>query len=60
MQWRAILERRLDPIAAMLTRRIRVHGNMLVLLRYVRSAGEMIRCASEVPTRFVSAAVEAA
>jgi len=51
-QWRAIIEGRLDPIAGLLTRKIDLRGDLLVLLRFVRSAQAMVRCATRVPTRF--------
>ena len=53
-RWQAILERRLDPIVAIITRRIAVRGDRLTLLRYVKSAKQMVRCAASVPATFHS------
>jgi putative sterol carrier protein len=51
-QWRAVLERRLDPIAGMVTRKLKLSGNLVTMLRYVRSAQAMVKCAARVPATF--------
>lgn len=53
-QWKEVLEGRLDPIAGMVTRRLRLAGNLLTMLRYVRSSKAMVRCAARVPCEFRS------
>lgn len=55
-RWRAVIANRLDPIAAMVTRRLELRGNLLVMMRYVFSAKAMVRCATQVPTLFREAA----
>ena len=50
--WKAILRKRLDPIAGMLTRRIELKGDLLTLLRYVGSSKAMVACAASVPVVF--------
>jgi putative sterol carrier protein len=51
-RWREVLSRRLDPIAGMVTRRLELRGNLLTMMRYVRSSKAMVQCATTVPSRF--------
>ena len=51
-EWQQILRRRLDPIVGILTRRIELRGDLLTLLRYVRSSRAMVHCATTVPSSF--------
>jgi len=37
----------------MVTRRLELHGNLLTMMRYVRSSKAMVRCATTVPSRFL-------
>jgi putative sterol carrier protein len=55
-RWRDVLSRRLDPIAGMVTRRLRLTGNLITMMRYVRSAKAMVGCATQVPSAFVQGA----
>jgi putative sterol carrier protein len=52
VNWRAIVEKRLDPIQSMMTRKIKLQGNMAKIMRYVRAAQELVNCATFVPTEF--------
>jgi putative sterol carrier protein len=54
-RWRAVIERRLDPIAAMITRRIALQGDLVTMIRYARSAQAMVLCATDVPSHFLEA-----
>ena len=50
--WKAIVDRRLDPIQGMMTRKIKLQGNMAKIMRYVKAAQELVNCATQVPTEF--------
>ncbi len=52
-RWRDVLSCRLDPIAGMITRRLRLTGNLVTMIRYARSAKAMVQCATEVPSAFL-------
>lgn len=52
-QWRAVLSRRLDPIVGMVTRRLELKGDLITMMRYVRSAKAMVLCAAQVPCVFL-------
>ena len=51
-RWKDVLSNRLDPIAGMVTRRLELRGSLITMMRYVRSAKAMVRCATKVPSRF--------
>jgi putative sterol carrier protein len=42
---------RLDPIQAMMTRRLRVEGNMAYMLRNVPTVLDFVRCCKEIPIK---------
>jgi putative sterol carrier protein len=50
--WKAVIRRQLDPIKAIMTRRLELRGSMFTLLRYVAAAMEMVACAQRVPAEF--------
>ena len=50
--WKAIVEEKLDPIKGMMTRKIRLRGNMAKIMRYVKAAQDLVDCATRVPTEF--------
>ncbi len=59
-RWKDVLSNRLDPIAGMVTRRLELRGSLVTMMRYVRSAKAMVRCATRVPSRFLSEKEEVA
>ncbi|MEO6951330.1 MAG: SCP2 sterol-binding domain-containing protein [Polyangia bacterium] len=50
--WKAVTQRRLDPIKAILTRKLSLRGSKLTLLRYVPAALALVDCALQVPVEF--------
>ncbi len=48
--WRQVIEGRLDPIQGMMTRKIKVEGNMMKIMRYPKAAKEIVSCCAKVPT----------
>ncbi|OQY25824.1 MAG: hypothetical protein B6I34_01485 [Anaerolineaceae bacterium 4572_32.1] len=50
--WKAIIDKKLDPIQGMMTRKIKLQGNMAKIMRYVKAAQELVKCATLVPTEF--------
>lgn len=51
-KWRKILEGQLDPVQGLMTRQIRLEGNIVKLLKYVKAAQELVRCATRVETEY--------
>lgn len=48
--WRNVVEGKLDPIQGMMTKRLKLSGNMMKIMRYPRAAQELVACCAEVPT----------
>lgn len=48
--WRQVVEGKLDPIQGMMTKRLKLSGNMMKVMRYPKAAQEIVACCSEVPT----------
>ncbi len=48
-----VLSGKLDPIQAMITRRLLVQGNMMVMMRNVPTVMSFVRCCREVTDSFV-------
>jgi putative sterol carrier protein len=52
--WRQVIEGKLDPIQGMMTRKLRLQGNMMQIMRYPKAAKEIVSCCALVPTDFGS------
>jgi putative sterol carrier protein len=50
--WRKIIEKKLDPIQGLITRQLKLKGNMGKIMRAVRAAQELVNCTTKVPTEF--------
>ena len=50
--WRKVIEGKLDPIPAMMTRKLKLKGDMMKVMRYPKAAKELVNCVSRVPTDF--------
>jgi putative sterol carrier protein len=50
--WRQVVEGKLDPIQAMMTRKLKLEGNMMKIMRYPKAAKEIVDCCALVPTDF--------
>lgn len=50
--WRQVIEGKLDPIQGMMTRKLKLQGNMMKIMRYPKAAKEIIACCAKVPTDF--------
>jgi putative sterol carrier protein len=50
--WRQVIEAKLDPIQGMMTRKLKLQGNMMKIMRYPKAAKEIVACCALVPTDF--------
>jgi putative sterol carrier protein len=50
--WKRVIEKQLDPIQGLVTRQLRLKGNLGKVLRAVKAAKELVNCCAEVPTEF--------
>jgi putative sterol carrier protein len=50
--WRRVIEGKLDPIQGMMTRRLKLQGDMKMIMRYPKAAKEIIACTQLISTDF--------
>jgi putative sterol carrier protein len=50
--WRRVIEGKLDPIQGMMTRKLKVQGNMMKIMRYPKAAKEIVSCCALIPSDF--------
>jgi putative sterol carrier protein len=50
--WRKVVEGRLDPIQGLMTKQLKLQGNMMMIMRYPKAAQEIIACTKLIPTEF--------
>ncbi len=50
--WRRVIEKKLDPIQGLLTRRFKLKGDMVKVMRAVKAAQELVNCTTLVSTEF--------
>lgn len=50
--WRKVIEKKLDPIQGLITRQLKLKGNMGKIMRAVRAAQELVNCTTKVSTEF--------
>ncbi len=52
--WRKIITKQLDPIQGLMTRRLKLKGNMAMIMRNVKAAQELVECCTHIETEFPS------
>jgi putative sterol carrier protein len=51
-RWKQVMRRELDPVGGIMQGKLRLRGDMGVLMRYVAASKELVNLAAEVPTEF--------
>lgn len=51
-KWRQVITGKLDPIQALVTRQIKLDGNLVKIMKNVKAAQELVRCATQIDTDF--------
>ncbi len=51
-KWKRVLEGKLDPVQGMVTRQLKLDGNLVKIMKNVKAAQELVRCATRVDTEF--------
>jgi putative sterol carrier protein len=51
-KWRKVVEKQLDPIQGMVTRQLKVNGNLMKIMKAPKAAMELVNCCTLVPTVF--------
>jgi putative sterol carrier protein len=50
--WRKVIEGKIDPIQGLMTRQLKLTGNMMMIMRYPQAAKEIMACTQRIPTDF--------
>jgi putative sterol carrier protein len=52
-RWKEVLRGDLDPVKGMMQGKLKVHGDLATIVRYVRAANELVHLTMQVPTQFL-------
>jgi putative sterol carrier protein len=55
-RWKSVLKKELDPIKAMMQKKLELKGQMTTIVKYVNASKELVEAATRVPTRFLDEA----
>ena len=47
-----MLDGKLDPVQGLITRQLKLDGNLVQIMKNVKAAQELVRCAAKVDTEF--------
>jgi len=50
--WKKLIKGEIDPIKGLLTRKFKLKGNVMKVMRVTKAAKELVATASKVPTEF--------
>jgi putative sterol carrier protein len=51
-KWKKVLANKLDPVQGMVTRQLHLDGNLVKIMKNVKAAQELVRCATKVDTTY--------
>ena len=51
-KWRRVIEKKLDPIQGLVTRQLKLQGNLMKIMKAPKAALELVNCCTLVPTEF--------
>ena len=52
-RWKSVLRKELDPLKAMMQKKLELKGQMTTIVKYVNASKELVECATQVPTKFL-------
>lgn len=52
-RWKSVLRKELDPIKAMMQKKLELKGQMTIIVKFVNASKELVEAATRVPTRFL-------
>jgi putative sterol carrier protein len=50
--WRKVLEKKADPIRSMMTRQLKLKGNMMQIMKVPKAATELVECCTRIETEW--------
>jgi len=51
--WKQIISGKLDPVKAIVKGKLKIKGNLMIIVRYSKAAKEMVKSAQSVPTEYL-------
>ena len=51
-KWRRVIEKNLDPIQGLVTRQLKLQGNLMKIMKAPKAALELVNCCTLIPTKF--------
>ncbi len=51
-KWQNVLAKKLDPVQGLVTRQLKLDGNLVKIMKSVKAAQELVRCATTVDTEY--------
>ena len=51
-KWRKVIEKKLDPIQGMVTRQLKLRGNLMKIMKTPKAAMELVNCCTLIETEF--------
>ncbi|RIK58078.1 MAG: hypothetical protein DCC57_01090 [Chloroflexi bacterium] len=51
-KWKQVINGKLDPIQGLVTRQLKLDGNLVKIMKNVKAAQELVRCATQIDTDF--------
>lgn len=52
-RWKQVIRGELDPVRGMMQGKLKLRGDLQVIVRHVKAADQLVRIAGEVPTTFI-------
>jgi putative sterol carrier protein len=52
-RWKSVIRKELDPIKAMMQKKLELKGQMTTIVKYVNASKELVEAATRVPTQFL-------
>ena len=52
-RWKQVIRQEIGPLAAIMQRKLALHGSLAVVVRFVKAAEALVEAATRVPTRFL-------
>ena len=51
-KWQRVLGKKLDPVQGLVTRQLKLDGNLVKIMKNVKAAQELVRCATTIETEY--------
>ena len=51
-KWRRVIEKKLDPIQGMITRQLKLQGNLVKIMKAPKAALELVNCCTRILSEF--------